>query len=147
MSFLDDIKAFRDKALSQASTNANTVTEEFFTKVVTISPAKPAAQFAVGHLKDNYYTAINGYDMSTSGSVSMSGASSIARIKATLAQNPFLAKDAMVSMSNNVGYAYRADKLGWMPKGKGTNGWYWSGRTGPYLMTSLAVSYTLGVFS
>ncbi len=147
MSFLDDVKAFRDKALLQASINTNAVTEEFFTKVVKLSPAKPAAQFAQGHLIDNYYTAINSYDMSTSGSISMTGSSSLARIKATLAQNPFLGKDAMVSMTNNVGYAYRADKLGWKPAGKQANGWYWSGRTGPYLITSLAVSYTKGVWS
>lgn len=146
MSFLKDIQAFEGKALLAASRSTNKITEDFLSKPVELSPTKPVANYAQGHLIAQWYSAVGpNPNTSSSSSTDMTGEASLARIKATLASNPFLGKDNIVTLTNSVSYAYRVDKLGW-PAGEGDNGWHWSGRVGPYLMTSQAKNYILGKY-
>lgn len=147
MSLSKGISAFATKATIQASKSVNNRVEEYFTKHVDLSPIKPFGQFATGHLKNNWYVVIGTSAILSSDSVANpSGIDSLSRIKALLAQNPFWGKDNTVTLSNSVSYAYRADKLGW-EAGGGANGWVWSGRVGPYMMSSLSKQYIKGKYA
>lgn len=145
MSFFDDIKAFETKALQKASDNTNKVIETLFNKVVDYSPVKPSAMYSQGVLINQWYPAIGDKPSGiVSNSSSSTGAESRSRIKEILSRKPFLGKDSVVTLANNVSYAYRAEKLGW-PAGEGDNGWHWSGRVGPYAMVAKAMSNIRGI--
>jgi len=147
MSFESDILAWADKALNKASDNTAQVFSELATATVTYSPNKPDAVYSKGLLINQWYPAIGNTPSANKGSsTNLTGAESLSRIKDILAQKPFLGKDNTLSLANNIDYAYRADKLGW-PMGEGTNGWLWSGRVGPYNMTSLALQQTIGKYA
>lgn len=144
MSLLDSINRFATKAALQASDSTNKIVEEYFITNVKLSPTEPKAAYSQGVLINNWWPSI-GPTPSTevSKSANIAGADSIARIKSTLAQNPFLGRNNTVTLSNNVSYAYRADKLGW-PRGLDSeSGWTWRGDVGPYMMTSLARSHIM----
>ena len=149
MGFADDVKRFRDKALKNASDNTNKIASELFKTTVDYSPT-PSGKggYSLGTIKDNWYSSVSTPDTSFSGSVSVTGDSSLSRIDYTLSQNPFLGKDNVVFLTNSTKWAYRADKIGW-PSGDTTNdtGWDWTGKIGPYMFTSMSVQSILNRWS
>lgn len=146
MSFLLDIEAFKDKALLAASTSANRITEEFMTKVVENTPTKQIGNYAKGLLINQWYPSPDGqFSTAVSGTINVNGSDSLSRIKSTIASNAFLGKDGVITLTNNLGYAYRAEKLGW-PQGEGSDGWVWSGRQGPYAMVAKSIVYIQGKY-
>lgn len=147
MSLSDDIKAFRDKALLAASKNTNNIVEELFTQAVIRSPSPTnPGRFAKGLLVNQWYSSIGStYSLSVTSATNAYGIDSLSRIKATIAENPFLGKDNEVTLANNTQEAYHAEVLGW-PAGGGANGWVWSGRQGPYAMVRGAITYIQGKY-
>lgn len=148
MSLSHGISKFATKATIQASASTNKIIEDYFVKHVTLSPSKnstPEAYWSKGILIDSWYPSIGKSPSSVVGSTAnMSGSDSIERIRGMLAQNPFWGKDNTVTLANNVSYAYRADKVGWLKNDPtNTTGWDWSGNVGAYMMTALAKAYIM----
>ena len=145
MAFLDDIKAFRAKALEQASKNSSDVFEYVSKQAVLLSPIPPGKSgiYAKGHLKDQWYASITAPNKSTGSSASMDGAASLARIDSLLASKPFYGKDATLYISNSVHYANLVDKLGWEAGLDIASGWIWTGNATPYAITETAIAKTL----
>jgi len=146
MGFASNIRAFQIKAVGKASQNTNNAVESVFTDTVVLSPIQPVAQYSTGLLKNSYYAKIGGFDLTVGTVPDASGSASLSRIKAMLALNPFLGKDNIVTLTNSVEEAYRADVLGW-PAGQGTNGWVWSGRVQAYGFRSHAVNNFRGRYA
>lgn len=142
MSFLDDIKAFREQALQDASNATNLIVSDLFTEVVarSPSPSNPGV-FAKGLLANQWWTETGGaYSSSLTSSTNDIGVDSLSRISQMLAQQPFLKHDNSVSLTNNTEEAYYAETLGWKPP-------IWSGRTGPYMMVATSVQSILNKYS
>jgi hypothetical protein len=146
MGFAIDIQAFGQKALTQANKSCCNAVESLFTDEVVLSPIQPVAQYSTGLLKNSYYAKVGGFDLTVGTSPNSSGGDSLSRIKAMLAEAPFLGKDNFVTLTNSVEEAYRADVLGW-PAGEGANGWVWSGRVQAYGFTSQAVNNFKGAYA
>jgi hypothetical protein len=144
MSLSQGISKFHTKVLITGSNSCNKIVEDYFVKHVTLSPKEPSAAYAKGLLINSWFPAVGKSPSTIVGTtVNMEGADSIDRIKGMLAQNPFWGKNNTVTLSNNISYAYRADKIGW-PRGlDAPSGWNWSGNVGPYMMTSLAKAYIM----
>ena len=144
MSLSQGISRFQTKVVIAGSNSCNKVVEDYFVKNVTLSPKEPNAAYATGLLINSWFPSVGKSPSTIVGSSpNMEGADSIDRIRAMLAQNPFWGKDNTVTLSNNISYAYRADKIGW-PRGlDSTTGWNWTGNVGPYMMTSLAKAYIM----
>ena len=139
MGFAEQIKAFEQKAILKASLNTNNIVEELFSQVVILSPSPSnPGLFFKGLLANQWYSEVGSYSNSLSTTTNDSGLESLSRIKATLRTNPFLGKDNIITFTNNVNHAYRAENLGW-PQGEGANGWYWSGKQAPYGMVNKSV--------
>lgn len=138
--FEAQIRAFELKALRQANKSVSNKIESLFTDVVVLtpSPANPG-DYAQGHLVDQWYPQLNSFSSEISSVTNPNGANSLSRIKAMLSGLAFFGKDNVITLTNNVDYAYRAEVLGW-PSGQGANGWIWSGRVGPYAMVRTAVN-------
>ena len=145
MAFLDDIKAFREKALQQASKNNSEIFEYVSKQAVLLSPTPPGNSgiYATGHLKDQWDASVSSPDKSTGSSASMDGAASIGRIDSLLAIKPFYGKDATLYITNSVSYANLVDKLGWKKGLDITSGWIWTGNATPYAITETAINKTL----
>lgn len=148
MGFSQDVFKFRDKALLAANVSVNRIVEELFTSIVVLSPSPVnKGPFARGYLVNQYYPAIGANNFSTSLSLSTSdyGIESLSRIKAIIAQNLWLGKDAVVTLTNNTEEAYRAEIIGW-PAGGGSNGWRWSGKARPYKMVATSINNIIGKY-
>ena len=129
-----------------ASKAVNNIAEEYMTKVVENTPTKEIGNYAKGLLVNQWYTATGGqYSSEVSTATNVTGSGSLSRIKASIAMNNFLGKDGVITLTNNLEYAYRAEKLGW-PKGEGSNGWVWSGRRGRYAMVAKSTLYIQGKY-
>lgn len=142
MSFLDDIKAFKEQALQDVSQATNAIVYDLFTEVVarSPSPSNPGV-FAKGLLANQWWTETGGaYSPSLTSATNSMGIDSLSRISKMLAQQPFLKHDNSVSLTNNTEEAYYAEVLGWKPP-------IWSGRTGPYMMVASSVSAILNKYS
>jgi hypothetical protein len=146
MGFADDIRAFKDKALKQASDNTNKIVEDLFLAAVRFSPSPSnPGPYATGLLVNQWYSSISSPDLSVTGATSPTGTDSISRIMALKVGNPFLGKDNVVFLTNSTEEAQYADMFGWA-KGAGTNGWVWSGKPA-YYMRSKAISYIQGTYT
>lgn len=149
MSFLSGIKAFEAKALAKANDNTSKIVKELFEQVVVRSPSpalNPTPAFAKGHLANQWYPVIgNQFSAAVSPDASITGSGSLARVSGVLLSRPFQGKDNIITLANNVDYAYRAEVLGW-PAGQGTNGWIWSKNTGPYMMVRGAMQFIAGKY-
>ena len=145
MTFLSDIKAFREKALQQASDNNNKIFEYLAKQAVLLSPIPPGNSgiYAKGHLKDQWYASVSSPDKSTSSSASADGAASLSRIDSLLATKPFYGKDATLYITNSVHYANLVDKLGWKAGLDIASGWIWTGNAKPYAITETTIAKTL----
>ena len=147
MSFADDVKKWQEKALQAANAATCKVFEELSNSVVALSPTQAlGAKYSQGQLKNQWYAAVG---PTPSGAVSSatndSGADSLARIKASIAQKPFFGKDNVLTLANNTEQAIYAEVLGWKP-GEGTNGWVWSNDVKPYRMVALSTSKIKGQY-
>ena len=149
MSFESDIKAFQAKALLAANKAVCKVVEEVFTGAVTHSPSPisdPQAKFSRGLLINQWYPQVGGFSTEQSTATNDYGSSSLSRIKATVAAMPFYGKDNIVTLTNNVDHAYRAEVLGW-PEGKDPNSnWNWTGMVMPYGMVRKSVEAVRGAY-
>lgn len=146
MGFAEDIKAFQEKALLSANKSVNHIVESLFTEVVDRSPDGSKGNYSIGHLKANWFPSSGGgYSGETTSIADESGEASLSRIREYVAESLFYSRDNVLSLTNNVSYAYRAETLGW-PAGQG-NGDYgkWKGAA-PYHMVSLSVQSTLNKF-
>lgn len=147
MGFADDVKRWEAKALLAANNSLCKATESLFTDEVVLSPVQPAANYATGLLKNSFYAMVGGgYDTTVGTVADSNGTGSLSRIKAAMATQPFLGRDNIVTLTNSVPEAYRADVLGW-PLGEGANGWIWSGKVKAYGFTSQAVNNFRGAYS
>lgn len=149
MGFAEDILKFKEKATLQASTSCNKAVETLFNNVVELSPNSPTRQgkYSTGVVKGNWYSEINGYNNTVGVNPDPSGASSYSRIKATLAAQPFLGKDSMVSLSNSTPWIKYVEYVGWPKDYSGnSSGWKWTGKQGPYSMVSTAIANFRGAY-
>lgn len=134
-SFSASVNANIYKALQSVNDKCYEIARELFLKIVALTPSPsfpgPTAQ---GVLANNWYP-VNGPSFSSeeTDSKSATGAGSQARIMALRGFN-FFRKDGVVTLSNNIHYAYRAEVLGW-PKPS------WSGTIGPYRMVAKSLQY------
>lgn len=147
MSFQSDVEDFKEKALQAASNKMNNVVSDFFIKTIQLSPTSESfprqAPYANNLLVNQYYVSSGGaFNGELGSATNVNGADSLERVSSMLSQHLFYGRDNIVTMSNNTEEAYYADKLGWA-KGIGTNGWKWTGLSGPYDMTQGALNYTI----
>lgn len=144
MAFLDDIKAFKEQSLQQASKNNNDIFEYVSKQAVLLSPTPPGKMgYAQGHLKDQWYASVSAPNMATSDSASMDGSASLGRIDRLLTTKPFYGKDAILYITNSVSYANLVDKLGWKKGLDEASGWIWTGNATTYAITETAINKTL----
>jgi len=138
MGFGDSVAANAARVLTEINKKISNSVEDLFTSVVehSVMPLGPGP-YATGLLANQWYPMVGGHSSEISESRNLSGTESLSRIKAMLATGVFLGKDAVITLTNNVDHAYRAEVLGW-PAGQGANGWVWSGRQGPYAMIGRA---------
>lgn len=132
--FADSIKANCQKILEQVDKKTYSIVWQLFTSVVYLSPS-PAnpGETAKGLLANQWYPQIGeGYSSQLTSSTSPYGSDSLARINSTANQKIFYGKDGVMSMANNVSYAYRAEKLGWLEPP-------WHRGVQPYRMVSLSI--------
>jgi hypothetical protein len=141
MDFAQSVKANSKKLLANVNKQCYTIAKELFLKAVELSPSKVnPGPWATGLLVNQWYPN-NGKSFSSDVGTDTSpyGASSISRIK-QLAELEFMSKDGVVTLSNNVDHAYRAEKLGWTtPPWSGKSGK--DGRGSPYAMVSLSIQF------
>lgn len=135
-SFAQSVNANSLTIMRQVNDRVYEIARELFRSIVqlTPSPSNPG-DTAKGVLANNWFPADGpGFSQATSTARSSNGAASLARINA-LRGNSFFQKDGVVTLSNNLDYAYRAEVLGWpTPR--------WSGRVGPYRMVALSMQKT-----
>lgn len=131
--------------MASLATNILRVKQEVNDKVITISielflsivakspsPSNPG-DHAVGLLANQWYPAFNGFSEEKDDSKSSNGQASRSRITALRGTKEFFGKNATLTLTNNIKYAYRAEMLGW-PQSDG-----WSGKVGPYRMVALSL--------
>ncbi len=149
MSFASQIKAFEEKALLAANRSVSNAVEEIFTSAVVNTPSPTSsptsAQYSTGLLANQWYPEVSSFSGQLSSATNPYGADSLSRIKALSGQQLFLKRDNVITLTNNVDHAQRAEYLGW-PQGKGTNGWTWTGTVGPYAMVGRAVAAWRGKY-
>lgn len=141
MSFTEQMKAWREKALQKASQSTNNIVYDLFTEVVAKSPSPSnPGHFARGLLANQWYSEAGGaYSPVRSSATNDIGIDSISRVSSTLSQAPFLRKDSVVTFTNNTEEAYYAETLGWKPP-------LWSGDVGPYHMVALSINEILNKY-
>lgn len=136
-SFTQSVNANSWAIMKTVNDRVYEVARALFKEIVrqTPSPIQREAATAKGLLVNNWFPR-SGPDFSPekTDSTSPYGAGSIARISALRGFN-FFQKDGVVTLSNNLDYAYRAEVLGWPSPP-------WSGRVGPYRMVALAMQLT-----
>ena len=133
LSSSEQIKANSKKALEQVDKRVQRIAFNLFMDIVMNTPE------LTGALKNNWFPGI-GSDFSTETTSMFSkdgGSSSKARIYSTLGNGTFLGKDGVMTLTNNLHYAYRAEYEGW-PEPK------WSGTIGPYGMVRISLASTIG---
>lgn len=102
------------------------------------SPANPGP-YASGLLANQWYPKLGDFSREVSDSTSNSGAASLARIASLRGGRGFFDRDNVLTLSNSVDHAYRAEYIGW-PESEG-----WSGKSGgdrrggPYRMVALSL--------
>ena len=130
LSFAASIRGNGAAILQKVNKEVYRIAWELFTQVVkfTPSPSQPG-RFAKGVLANQWYPSV-GKGVSTVGTDrSDTGAASLERINAFCKGTEFVGKDGMVTLSNNVPYAYNAEVEGWpAPE--------WSGKIKAYRMVA-----------
>lgn len=115
-----------------------------FTYIVKKSPHVGDGPYVSGHFINNWFPAVNGFDGSTTSALDPDGKGSISRIEALVKNNnAFFMRDGMISLSNNLDYAFRVEyaQFGW-PKGVDPKtGWNWTGKRKVYAPVAHAFLY------
>jgi hypothetical protein len=107
---------------------------ELFLSIVAKSPSPSnPGEYAKGLLANQWYPKFDGFSDEKGSDTSSNGAGSKSRITSLRGTREFFGKDAQLSLTNNLDYAYRAEMLGW-PEADG-----WSGRVGRYRMVALSL--------
>ena len=70
--------------------------------------------YAEGELINQWYPAYNSYSTQETDSKDDNGTASVARVDELKGKNFFLKKDGMLSLTNNLLYAVRANERGWL---------------------------------
>jgi hypothetical protein len=147
MSFLDDVKAFQVKALTDVNNSVCNVVNKLCSSIIELSPTPPGtANYAKGLLKNQWYPSIGmSPSIMLSSSDEPTGSESFDRLNKTIAEKPFYSKDNMFMFTNNVPYAYRVEMLGW-PKDdpSNTSGWEWTGNATAYHMVERSITKIKG---
>jgi hypothetical protein len=107
--FADSVKLNCDKKIEEVSKKVESITRELFQLVVNSTPVLD------GYLINSWHTAkgMGEYSWAMERSPDSFGSGSKADIDSLLATKPFYATDNIVSMTNNLPYAYRIEYLGW----------------------------------
>lgn len=132
MGFGASVLANGQKLLEKTNDKCLAIAKELFVSIVNLSPSPSnPGSWADGLLANQWYPAIGTFSSEVGTATSPYGAGSLARIaNLTTNSEAFFGKDGVITLSNNVSYAYRAEVLGW-PVEDG-----WSGKVGPYLMVA-----------
>lgn len=107
-----------DRLLQKTNARCLSVAKELFDSIVNLSPSpKNNSQWADGLLVNQWYPAVGTFSSELSTSTSPYGAASLSRISSLVSDSKeFYGKDGVITLSNNVFYAYRAEALGWPEK-------------------------------
>lgn len=134
-----DANILRIKSLTNAAVYKISI--ELFRRIVERSPSpEHPGPFALGLLANQWYPREGGFSSAVGTDTSPNGIASYNRISAITVDggNEFLGRDGLLTLSNNVDHAYRAEVLGWPSPA-------WSGKTGsdgqggPYRMVALSL--------
>lgn len=145
MSFGQSVALNSAKLLADVNTKCYKIAKELFYRVVelTPSPANPG-RWAEGYLANQWYPAENDFSGDLDMATSRNGAQSISRIQAMNGQ-VFYQGDGILTLANNLPYAYRAEVIGW-PKEEGYNGGQrhevsggYNNTGAPYRMVALSI--------
>ena len=130
MGFASSIKANSNKILLSVDKQCCQIACELFALTVRLTPSPSfPGPYAIGKLANQWYPEVGSYfSEELSSDISATGADSLARISALLTSRQFYKNDGVMTLTNNLSYAYRAEVLGW-PANEG-----WSGTIGPYRM-------------
>jgi len=143
--FLSSLNTEIDKIENEVNNKIMSIFETVSEKTIEYTPQPSmfpnAAFWATGHLVNQWYPAINDFSNEVNDIASDNGNGSLGRVYSIMKQKPFKGKDAYITLTNNVDYAYRAEAIGW-PQGENPTGWKWSGRVQPYFMVSKAIGET-----
>jgi hypothetical protein len=134
--FSDSLKANSAKLLETINNKCYDRAFELFNMVISLTPSpEHPGPWAKGLLANQWYPN-NGPDFSAEvgSATSDDGSESRQRLVTELLGTEFEGKDGVVTMANNLPYAYRAEKLGWPTP-------QWSGSIGPYAMVSMSIQY------
>lgn len=129
MSFAASIKAFEEKALLKANKNVSIAFQYLGTQSVdlTANGKINIGGHSNGDIANNWHWSVGAPNIVIPNGPDITGSASLARIQSFATSMAFYRQDNIVYLNNVMNYAYRADKVGW-PMGRGTNGWFWSGR-------------------
>lgn len=123
MGFADQVNKACNNILKAVEVKCYSITYMLFIGIIKDTPVLK------GDLINNWFPSIgNKYSSATTLAHDKSGSGSVSMVAEVVNHTLFYGKDAVATMTNNLKYAVRAEKLGW-PKEDG-----WSGRVGPYLM-------------
>lgn len=106
---------------------------KLFTRIVQLTPS-PAREspYSRGLLANQWYVGVSSISDELSSAISEHGADSLSRIE-SIPFGVFAKKDGMVSLANNVSYAFQAEYIGWAPP-------RWRGAS-PYGMVQGGIAY------
>lgn len=133
--FMRSISRNVKRVLEETNGKCYRISAELFLSIVRLTPSPTnKGHTATGLLVNQWYPkAGGGFSSELSDSTSPSGAGSMARINSLRGGKEFFNKNGTLTLTNNVHYAYRAEKLGW-PREDG-----WTGKVGPYAMVALSL--------
>lgn len=122
-SFAESVQANCKRVLEEVDRKCYSITWQLFTTIVHKTPV------LTGALTNNWFPAVgaNNYSAETTTTLSKSGSGSLSRINSLSGKKLFYGRDNVVTLTNNLSYAFRAEYEGWPAP-------QWSGKVGPYAM-------------
>lgn len=143
--FLTSLMSNIEKVENEVNDKIMDVFELASEKVIEYTPQPSmfpnSALWATGLLVNQWYPAVNSFSDEQNSITSDNGNGSLGRVYKMRKEKPFKGKDAYITLTNNVDYAYRAESVGW-PQGENPTGWKWTGKIKPYFMVAKAVGET-----
>lgn len=139
--FLSSLARNINRVKSETNDAVYKITLELFRRIVERSPSPDhPGPFAKGLLANQWYPQEGGFSSEKGTDTSSNGIASLNRIAAITRDggSEFLGKNGLITLSNNVDHAYRAEYAGWpAPEWSGKTGG--DGRGGPYRMVALSL--------
>lgn len=122
--FAASVNLNSQKLLEKIDKKCYSIAWQLFTSIVHLSPVDK------GVLINNWFPKVGKeFSSETTTEKSLNGSGSLSRINALAKSKTFFGKDGVLTLANNISYAYRAEMLGW-PQPE------WSGKVGPYRMVA-----------